>query len=71
MIETWIAIMPDLFLIIGVWGPHILTGLALVLLVLNRNTDTQEKILWVLVIALIPVIGPLVSLIVRPWLARR
>ncbi|MFM2384713.1 MAG: hypothetical protein RL166_587 [Actinomycetota bacterium] len=54
--------------ILRIYGPAILTALSLVLLVLDRKSDVQTKILWVLVIALVPVTGSLISLFVRPRL---
>jgi ABC-type spermidine/putrescine transport system permease subunit II len=52
-------------------GPWVLSGIALLFLVLDRKPDIQTKTFWVLVIALIPVIGSLVSLFVRPRLEKQ
>ena len=63
--STWLS---ELQIYVLMFGPGLLTGLALLLLVLDRKSDTKTKTLWVLIIALIPVIGPLVCLFVRPRL---
>ena len=66
MIEKTVFIAPDLYSVLHWYAGPVLTGLALIFLVLDRKLDTQTKILWVLIIALVPNIGPVLSLVVRP-----
>lgn len=71
MTGNWGEYISNITLFLSIFGPSILTGIALLFVTLDRKSDTQTKILWVLVIALIPVIGPIICLLVKPLLQKQ
>lgn len=68
---TWAEFIRTLYVYFTVFGSAILSAIAVINLVLDKKSDIQTKTLWVLVIALIPVTGSLVSLFVRPRLQKQ
>ena len=68
---TWADFIRTLYIYFTVFGSAILSAIAVINLVLDKKSDVQTKTLWVLVIALIPVTGSLVSLFVRPRLQKQ
>lgn len=68
---NWEEYLSNAFWVVRIQGPWVVTGIALLVLVLDRKSDVQTKTFWVLVIALIPVIGPIVYLLVRSRLQKQ